>query len=94
MSSEQIFTLLAVVVVGYILWKIFGKKDKSRVIPEDIKRKVLDRFNGECACCVEKNVLDIHHRKEFADGGENTFENLVALCPNHHALITRNGKNG
>ena len=92
MSSEIVWIIVIIICVWYLIQRFFGKKDKSRVIPEDIKRKVLARFNGECACCVEKNVLDIHHRKEFADGGENTFENLVALCPNHHALITRNGK--
>lgn len=92
MSNEAI---IGIAIVGFFVWllfKLFGKRDRSRIIPEDVKRKVLERFNGECACCTEKNVLDIHHRKEFADGGENTYENLVALCPNHHALITRNGK--
>lgn len=89
--NESTGWLVIAIIVAFFFWWFFVRKDKSRVIPEDIKRQVLARFNGECACCIERDVIDFHHRKEFADGGGNTFENLVALCPNHHALITRNG---
>jgi len=55
---------------------------------------VLKRANGICERC-KKNApfhrksdgtpfLEVHHRTPLADGGEDTIENAVALCPNCH----------
>ena len=55
---------------------------------------VLDRAGGYCENC--KNVapfnrasdgtgyLEVHHKHQLADGGDDTVENCVALCPNCH----------
>ena len=79
-----------------ILRRLFRRKEPSRTIPLDVKLKVLSRFNGECALCSEKAILELHHRHPYAKGGEETVSNLIALCPTHHAMVTRwkdqNGK--
>ncbi|MFM5358466.1 HNH endonuclease [Aeromonas veronii] len=28
--------------------------------------------------------LEVHHKEKLADGGEDTLENTIALCPNCH----------
>jgi 5-methylcytosine-specific restriction protein A len=53
----------------------------------------LKRSNGLCELCKlpapfkKKNgepYLEVHHVKQLADGGDDTIENAVALCPNCH----------
>ena len=53
----------------------------------------LKRAGGVCELCEQpapfnkKNgepYLEVHHVKQLADGGDDTIENAVALCPNCH----------
>lgn len=56
--------------------------------------EVLIRANGVCERCngaapfIRKKddspYLEVHHKTRLADGGEDTVENAVALCPNCH----------
>jgi 5-methylcytosine-specific restriction protein A len=60
----------------------------------DVVAEVRSRANGKCEGCKEdapflrrndgKPYLEVHHVKQLADGGEDTVENAVALCPNCH----------
>ena len=54
---------------------------------------VKKRANGECQLCEKEApfktkegepFLETHHIKWLADGGEDSIENTVALCPNCH----------
>jgi len=51
------------------------------------------RANGKCQLCNKpapfntksgEPFLEVHHIKWLSDGGEDTLENTVALCPNCH----------
>ena len=46
-----------------------------------------------CECCNKpspffkidgKGYLEVHHLKRLADGGSDTIENAIAVCPNCH----------
>lgn len=37
-------------------------------------------------------LLQVHHREPVKDGGTATLDNLMAICPNCHALLTRAGR--
>ena len=60
----------------------------------DVVAEVLHRANGRCEACGSlapfirasdgTPYLEIHHRVRLADGGEDTVENALALCPNCH----------
>ena len=60
----------------------------------DVIAEVLLRSRGVCECCKRPApfdrmsdgtpYLEVHHKKRLADGGEDTVENAVALCPNCH----------
>ena len=60
----------------------------------DVAAEVLLRANGICEKCRAaapfsraadgSPYLEIHHVIHLADGGEDTVENAVALCPNCH----------
>ncbi|MBF5010719.1 HNH endonuclease [Burkholderia pseudomultivorans] len=63
----------------------------------DVVAEVLLRANGVCELCEEPApflrkkdrtpYLEVHHNKRLADGGEDTIENAIALCPNCHRKL-------
>jgi len=60
----------------------------------DVVAEVLERANGVCEKCRKpapfvrasdlSPYLEVHHKRPLAEGGEDTVENAVALCPNCH----------
>lgn len=56
--------------------------------------EVLDRAKGICERCNKSApftrdidsspYLEVHHKKPLAEGGDDTVENAIALCPNCH----------
>lgn len=58
-----------------------------------VKAWVLKEAAGKCECCGSDApfttaeggpFLEVHHLRRLADGGSDTVENTVALCPNCH----------
>ncbi len=54
---------------------------------------VLHNSKWICECCDKpspflkpdgKGYLEVHHLKRLADGGSDTIENAIAVCPNCH----------
>ena len=62
-----------------------------RAIPEAIKREVLIEAGYRCGVPTCRTILaiDLHHLVEVSTGGQDTFANLIALCPTCHALHHR-----
>ncbi|MDR0437966.1 MAG: HNH endonuclease [Bacteroidales bacterium] len=68
----------------------------------DVVIEVLSRANGHCEYCQspapfkkdsdEEGFLEVHHIIPLAEGGDDTVENAVALCPNCHRHV-HYGKN-
>ncbi|MDB0574060.1 HNH endonuclease [Ralstonia solanacearum] len=59
----------------------------------DVVAEVLDRADGKCEICHSdapflrrdgRPYLEVHHVVQLADGGDDTTENAVAVCPNCH----------
>ena len=60
----------------------------------DVVAEVLDRAVGRCEICgspapfrrvpTGEPYLEVHHRLPLAQGGDDTVENAIALCPNCH----------
>lgn len=70
----------------------------------DVIAEVLYRAQGVCEACNEygpfvrrldgSRYLEVHHKIPLAQGGEDSVENAVALCPNchrkeHHGISPR-----
>ena len=45
------------------------------------------RFPG----CTHNRIVDAHHIKHWANGGETSLGNLVLLCRRHHRLVHEGG---
>lgn len=61
-----------------------------------VKAWVLQNSNGKCESCNSNthfqaehgiSFLEVHHLKQLSDGGSDTVNNSVALCPNCHREI-------
>ena len=60
-------------------------------IPNDVRQAVLIEAGYRCAVptCRTILALDLHHVVPVSEDGDNTADNLIALCPNCHALHHR-----
>ena len=70
----------------------------DRYIPDEIRASVLERDKYKCVRCgwsreawtaAEPRFLELHHKKQHVDGGENTSENLETLCNKCHDAVPR-----
>ena len=65
---------------------------KTRSIPPAIYRALNAR---DCGCsfpgCTARYLVEGHHVKHWAHGGETSLENLVKLCTFHHRLVHEGG---
>ena len=63
----------------------------------DVVAAVLIRSNGVCEECNQKApflrakdnspYLEVHHKVQLSQGGEDTVENAIAVCPNCHRKL-------
>jgi len=63
-----------------------------RVIPERVKREILDEQGWCCFAChqpVSRDQIDVDHRTPLALGGSDDETNWVALCRPCHKQKTR-----
>lgn len=63
-----------------------GKYKSDRTFRQMARKLFVDR----CAICGwNETPCDVCHIVARKDGGENIFENVVMLCPNHHRMFDR-----
>ena len=79
--------------------KVIVKQDspvtpKSRAVPLNTRRAVLQRDNYQCTYCAadgtqcrERVSLEIDHIKPFSLGGTHQIENLRVVCRAHNGLF-------
>ena len=68
--------------------------------PKDTSKKLLEAIysrewvSQKCLFCQQKKNLHMHHLKPKSEGGTDEPENLIPVCPNHHAKIHTEGLHG
>jgi len=83
----------------YVLEEDRQAYEHDRTIPDPVRVAVLKRDNFRCAHCGwsrdllnkddPRKMLELHHKQQHKDGGENTVENLITLCNVCHDDIHR-----
>ncbi|WP_208459094.1 HNH endonuclease signature motif containing protein [Paraburkholderia sp. BCC1876] len=64
------------------------KSEKRKSISEPIKREVLTEAGYICANPGCRTLMfELHHITYVAEGGKDTADNLIALCPNCHTRV-------
>lgn len=60
-------------------------------LSQAVRHEVLTEAGYRCAVPTCRTILaiDLHHIDKVSDGGSNTTDNLIALCPTCHALYHR-----
>ena len=61
---------------------------RSRNLPASVKHEVYLRDKGKCQSpeCENTRFTQVHHLKPFSLGGQNTLDNVLTLCTQHHAM--------
>lgn len=54
-----------------------------------IRTQAMKKYGQKCELCRYKLSLDVHHITPKSRGGAHEVDNLMVVCPNCHALITR-----
>lgn len=70
--------------------KMRGRQPSGGVYVSDasFRNTIRSRFVDVCAVCGwTETTNDVCHIVPRKRGGENTFENIVMLCPNHHRML-------
>jgi len=62
---------------------------KRQPIPEEIIERLVEECDWKCCVCWNTNKEEpviIHHIEEHSKTRDDSYENLVVLCLNHHAI--------
>jgi len=65
------------------------KRLRRRKIRPEVALRLLNESYGRCCICWKFSVdmpVIFHHIEEHAKSADDTYDNLVVLCLNHHAL--------
>jgi 5-methylcytosine-specific restriction endonuclease McrA len=54
---------------------------------EQLRQEVLRRDGWRCQACGTISNLEVHHKQSRSHSGEDSAENLIALCATCHAEI-------
>jgi len=93
LRPSSIVLLLSIVVTGLVLNSLKKlRKSTNRVrkgFSQGTRERILRKQNYRCAYCRKAlKVIDYHHKN--GNRSDNRENNCQALCPNCHAIKTRN----
>ncbi|MHB1556447.1 MAG: HNH endonuclease [Isosphaeraceae bacterium] len=80
-EAEELEAILAGVVRKhkYLLSESYSS-ERTRKIPDQVKREVWDRDGGRCVTCGNSDYLEFDHVIPHARGGSNSANNVQILC--------------
>ncbi|MGD6806188.1 MAG: HNH endonuclease [Candidatus Bathyarchaeia archaeon] len=84
-KSSQIFPNIS---DGSIEGTSISETVNRKPIPIQTVKKLLLESDSKCCICwtFSETPIIIHHIEEYEKTWDNSYPNLVVLCPNHHAL--------
>ena len=65
---------------------LYGEVQKHKAW---IRMQAIKKYGNKCELCGYRLVIDSHHILPKNKGGAHDVSNLMVLCPNCHALISR-----
>jgi hypothetical protein len=86
-------------IVGVTTWNIRYRRRKlgvKKYLYGEVKKhkawvrmQAIKKYGNKCELCGYILTVDTHHIISKHDGGPHEINNLMVICPNCHALITR-----
>lgn len=65
-------------------------RGRDRYFQTKHREEALERYGHKCIVCGAKEDLEIHHIIDLANGGPESIDNLIPLCPVCHKLVHGN----
>lgn len=53
------------------------------------QRRAYKQYGKKCLICKFDIIVEVHHITKQCDDGTHGIENLIVLCPNHHAMADK-----
>lgn len=78
--------------VGYRRRKLGGRKYLRGEIQKHkawVRAQAIKKYGSTCELCNYNMTVDTHHIVPKYRGGPHEIDNLMVICPNCHALVTR-----
>ena len=73
--------------------KILSNAVNRKPIDSEVVQTLLERSNFVCNICkgVKSHAYIIHHIEEYSVSQDNSYQNLIVLCPSDHDLAHQTG---
>jgi hypothetical protein len=74
--------------LGFWLGEQIYETLKRTPITDDVISELVEHCDWSCCVCWnvdDRSPVILHHIEEHGKGGDDTYENLILLCLNHHA---------
>lgn len=65
---------------------LYGEIKKHRAW---VREQAIKQYGKACELCAYTLTIDTHHIIPKYKGGQHSINNLMVICPNCHALVTR-----
>lgn len=62
-----------------------GRRRRTTTEHKRFQKKILGVYGYKCAICGYNKFVNAHHIEPWAKNENNSLENGILLCPNHHA---------
>lgn len=62
-----------------------SKRKRTAVESKQFQKRLLRLYGYKCAICGYDKFVNCHHVERWAKTENNSVENGIVLCPNHHA---------
>ena len=66
-----------------------GIKERETKDFRDFHNKIIKKYNYSCAICGYDRFVNAHHIIPWSKSADNSIENGICLCPNHHSEAHR-----
>lgn len=75
--------------------KVRDSKVKIRVLDRQVGNNLKQLYGYRCQICGRRiaehygnvDVVDAHHIHPFVESLDNSYRNIMVLCPNHHRIV-------
>jgi hypothetical protein len=89
LSQKELTQLFGYVEEGAVEGSSISEAVKRKPISPETVKKLVSESDWKCCMCwdiSEETPVIIHHINLHSKTNDDSYENLVVLCPNHHAL--------
>jgi len=68
-----------------IVYRLEYQKARNHLINYGLDYNTYKKITKKCAICGFDKIIDLHHLDQ--NRNNNSQENLIGLCPNHHRML-------